>query len=166
MATVKFADEPAHTIGELPPVGAPVPDFDLTAGDLSSITKASLAGRRVVLNIFPSLDTATCAMSVRRFNQLAAQWPDTTVLCVSNDLPFAQGRFCAAEGIENVVPASAFRSSFGTDFGVLMTDGPLRGLLARAVVIVDSDGTVVYTRLSPQIADEPDYAEAAAALGL
>ena len=165
MATTTFTDIPVHTIGELPAVDSLLPAFTLTGGDLGDVTSESFAGRRLVLNIFPSIDTDVCAMSVRRFNQLASQWPNTTVLCVSNDLPFAQGRFCAAEGLDNVVPASAFRSDFGKDFGVTMVDGPLRGLLARSVVIADVDGTVRYTRLSPEITQEPDYDEAAAAAG-
>ncbi|SMY05496.1 Peroxiredoxin, partial [Brevibacterium aurantiacum] len=115
------------------------------------------SGKRVVLNIFPSLDTGVCAASVRKFNELAAGLENTTVLCVSNDLPFAQARFCGAEGIENVVMASGFRSSFGKDFGVTMVDGPLAGLLARSVVVLDEKGTVTYTQLVDEITTEPDY---------
>ena len=165
MATTSFNDITVHTIDELPAVGTKLPAFTLTGADLGDITNGSFPGQRLVINIFPSIDTGVCAMSVRRFNQLASQWPDTTVLCVSQDLPFAQGRFCAAEGLENVVTASGFRSDFGKDFGILMTDGPLRGLLARSVVIADAGGTILYTRLSPAIAEEPDYDEAAAAVG-
>ncbi|MDR2930734.1 MAG: thiol peroxidase [Propionibacteriaceae bacterium] len=164
MASVTFGGHEAHTIGNLPGVGAGLPPFVLTAGDLSDITDKSFPGRRLVLNIFPSLDTATCALSVRRFNTLASAWPDTTVICASQDLPFAQSRFCAAEGIEHVVAASAFRSSFGRDYGLTLVDGPLRGLLARAVVVADSDGTVVYTDLVDVIENEPDYDRAQTAV--
>ena len=165
MATTTFTGIPVHTSGELPSVGSKLPQFTLTGGDLGDVTNDSFAGRRLVINIFPSIDTDVCAASVRRFNKLASQWPNTTVLCVSNDLPFAQGRFCTVEGLENVVPASAFRSDFGKDFGVAMVDGPLRGLLARSIVIADPDGIVRYVRLSPEITQEPDYDEAAAAVG-
>jgi len=164
MSTVHFTDIAVSTSGELPAVGTVLPAFTLVGSDLGDITAASYPGKRLVLNIFPSLDTSVCAMSVRRFNALVAAWPDTVVLCVSKDLPFAMGRFCAAEGLDSVVTASAFRSSFGEDFGVTMVDGPLRGLLARAVVIADASGRVVYTRLSPQITEEPEYDEAARAV--
>ena len=117
-----------------------------------------------MLNIFPSIDTGVCATSVRRFNELAAGLDNTTVVCASADLPFALARFCGAEGIDNVTAASSFRSSFGADYGVVMTDGPLRGLLARSVVVLDADGTVVYTQLVPEIGQEPDYDAAVAAL--
>lgn len=157
MAETKFKGNPVHTVGELPAVGAALPAFTLTGSDLGELTSDSLAGTTLILNIFPSLDTGTCAASVRTFNKKAADLPEATVLCVSNDLPFAQARFCGAEGIENVTTASGFRSSFGDDFGVTMTDGPLKGLLARSVVVVDASGTVTYTQLVPEIADEPDY---------
>lgn len=157
MAETKFKGNPVHTVGELPAVGSPLPAFTLTGSDLGDLTSDSLAGRKVILNIFPSLDTGTCAASVRTFNKKAAGLQDTTVLCVSNDLPFAQARFCGAEGIENVTTASGFRSTFGDDFGVTMTDGPLKGLLARSVVVVDASGKVAYTQLISEIADEPDY---------
>lgn len=165
MATITFASDPISTIGELPAVGEPAPSIELVGGDLSPVTLDDFAGKRVVLNIFPSLDTGICAMSVRRFNELAAGLDDTVVLAVSKDLPFAAGRFCAAEGIENVVSASAFRSTFGDDYGVTMVEGPLQGLLARSVVIVGTDGKVVYTQLVPEIKTEPDYDAAVAALG-
>ncbi|NLA28214.1 MAG: thiol peroxidase [Propionibacterium sp.] len=165
MANITFDSQPISTIGELPAVGQPAPATELVGGDLGTVTLADFAGKRVVLNIFPSLDTGICAMSVRRFNELAAGLDNTVVLAVSKDLPFASGRFCAAEGIENVVTASAFRSSFGDDYGVTMVDGPLKGLLARSVVIVDTDGTVMYTQLVPEIKTEPDYDAAVAALG-
>ncbi len=160
MAETKFKGNPVHTVGELPAVGSTLPAFTLTGSDLGAVSSDSLAGKRVILNIFPSLDTGTCATSVRTFNQKAADLQDATVLCVSNDLPFAQARFCGAEGIENVTTASGFRSTFGDDFGVRMTDGPLEGLLARSVVVVDGSGTVTYTQLVPEIADEPDYESA------
>lgn len=164
MASITFKNDPVSTVGELPTKGSKAPQFDLVGTDLGAVTSGDLAGKRVVLNIFPSVDTGTCAMSVRRFNELAAGLDNTTVLCVSRDLPFAQARFCGAEGIENVVSASAFRSTFGEDYGVTMADGPLAGLLSRAVVVIDADGTVVYTQQVPEIADEPDYDAALAAL--
>lgn len=164
MAAITFQNTPVSTVGELPQKGSSAPQFDLVGTDLSAVTSGDFAGKRVVLNIFPSVDTGTCAMSVRRFNELAAGLENTTVLCVSRDLPFAQERFCGAEGIENVVSASAFRSTFGEDYGVTMSDGPLAGLLSRAVVVVDADGTVLYTEQVPEIADEPDYDAALAAL--
>lgn len=159
-----FKAEPVRTVGELPRAAEAAPDFDLVGSDLGSVRASDFSGRRVVLNIFPSVDTGTCAASVRRFNELAAGFENTAVVCVSKDLPFAQERFCGAEGIENVVSASAFRSTFGEDYGVTMSDGPLAGLLSRAVVVVDADGTVLYTEQVPEIADEPDYDAALAAL--
>lgn len=164
MAAITFQNNPVSTVGELPQKGSSAPQFDLVGTDMGPVTSGDFAGKRVVLNIFPSVDTGTCAMSVRRFNELAAGLENTTVLCVSRDLPFAQERFCGAEGIENVVSASAFRSTFGEDYGVTMSNGPLAGLLSRAVVVVDADGTVLYTEQVPEIADEPDYEAALAAL--
>jgi thioredoxin-dependent peroxiredoxin len=165
MAHVTLSGNPFHTIGELPAKGSKAPAFNLTRKDLSAVTLDDLKGKRVVLNIFPSLDTPTCATSVRTFNAKANALPDTVVLCVSADLPFAAGRFCAAEGLENVVPASVFRSpEFGTAYGVTLTDGPLRGLLARAVVVLDGTGKVLHTQLVGEIANEPDYAAALAVL--
>lgn len=147
-----------RTNGDLPKVGQVAPGFTLVKGDLSEVTLADYKGRRVVLNIFPSVDTGVCATSVRQFNKEVAAMPNTVVLCISRDLPFAQGRFCAAEGIENVEMLSAFRSaSFGKEYGLDMLDGPLQGLLARAVVVVDTEGKVVYTELVPEIAQEPNY---------
>lgn len=165
MATTALRGEPVHTVGELPQVGASAPDFTLASTDLADVTSASLAGRRVVLNIFPSVDTGVCAASVREFNSRAADLDNTSVLCVSQDLPFALGRFCGAEGIENVVPVSAFRSTFGQDYGVRLTDGPMAGLLARSVVVLDESGKVLHTELVPEIGTEPDYEGAIAALG-
>ena len=166
MATTAFKGVPVHTSGELPALGATARPFDLVGIDLGTIRSSDFAGRRLVLNIFPSLDTGTCAMSVRRFNEIAAGLANTTVLCVSVDLPYAQARFCGAEGIENVVVASAFRSNFGADFGVVQVDGPQQGLLARAVVVLDERGRVLHTQLTKEIAaTEPDYDAAVAALG-
>jgi len=164
MATTTWDGAPVHTCGDLPAIGAALPAFTVVGTDLADVTAESLSGSRLICNIFPSIDTGVCAMSVRRFNQLAANLPGTKVLCVSKDLPFALGRFCGAEGIENVTTASAFRSSFGEDMGVTMVDGPFAGLLARAVVIADASGTVIYTELVPAIGQEPDYDAALAAL--
>ena len=165
MTSVTFHGSPAHTIGELPAVGSKAPAFELVGADLGSLTSASLAGRRVVLNIFPSVDTGVCATSVREFNKRAAGLVNTTVVCVSKDLPFAQARFCGSEGLDDVVTASAFRSSFGEDYGVTMAEGPLAGLLARAVVVIGADGVVRHTEQVTEITDEPDYDVALAALG-
>ena len=159
MATTAFKGTPVTTVGELPTVGQPAPTFDLVGTDLIPVTRESLPGR-IVLNIFPSIDTGVCAQSVRTFNEKAAGLEAVSVLCVSNDLPFAQSRFCGAEGIENVTVASGFRSTFGDDFGVTMSDGPLSGLLARSIVVLDEDGTVVHTQLVDDIASEPDYSAA------
>ncbi|MDO5025359.1 MAG: thiol peroxidase [Trueperella sp.] len=164
MAKITFDGSPVNTFGELPAVGTAAPDFTLTGSDLSDVKLSDYAGKQVVLNIFPSLDTDVCAMSVRKFNQLAASFNNTVVIGVSMDLPFASGRFCAMEGIENVVTGSAFRSTFSEDYGVLMLDGPLAGLLSRSVVVIDPDGKVVYTEQVPEITSEPDYDAAVAAL--
>lgn len=163
MATVTLKGNPIETVGELPKVGDKAPAFDLVKDDLSAVKLGELKGR-VVLNIFPSIDTGTCAMSVRQFNQKATALDNTTVVCVSKDLPFALGRFCGAEGIENVLVGSAFRSSFGEDYGVTFKTGPLTGLLSRAVVVIDENGQVVYTQQVPETADEPDYDAALNAL--
>jgi thiol peroxidase len=165
MAQTALGGNPVNTTGDLPQVGAPAPDFTLTGGDLSDVTKESLAGKKVVLNIFPSIDTPTCATSVRRFNEAAADLENTTVVCVAADLPFAMGRFCGAEGIANVSVASTFRSDFGDAFGVKLADGKLAGLMARAVVVLDESGTVIHSQLVPEIAQEPDYEAAIASLG-
>lgn len=164
MATTAFKGNPVTTSGELPAVGSTAPAFDLVGSDLSAVTSESLAGKKVVLNIFPSVDTGVCATSVRTFNEKAAGLEGTAVINVSADLPFAAGRFCAAEGIENVSTGSTFRSSFATDYGVKMNDGPLAGLLARSVVVLDADGKVLYTQLVDEITTEPDYDSALAAL--
>ncbi len=166
MAQTALRGNAVNTSGDLPAVGSAAPGFSLTKGDLSPLNGADLAGKRVVLNIFPSVDTPTCATSVRTFNQRAAEVDNTEIVCVSADLPFAQGRFCGAEGIENVTTASTFRNpEFLADYGVGMVDGPLQGLCARAVVVIDESGNVAYTQLVPEIADEPDYDAALAALG-
>lgn len=162
MATTAFQGSPVNTVGDLPAVGSTAPAFTLTGTDLSEVTRTE--GIRTVLNIFPSIDTGVCAASVRRFNELAAGLDNTTVVCAAADLPFAMARFCGAEGIENVTSGSSFRSGFGQDYGVTMTDGPLAGLLARSVVVLDTDGTVLYTELVPEIAQEPDYDAAITAL--
>lgn len=163
MADITLRGTPVTTIGSLPAVGSPAPAFTLTAGDLSDLESASLAGSTVILNIFPSIDTGVCAASVRKFNELAADLENTKVVCVSADLPMAQARFCGAEGIESVLTGSSFRSEFGTDYGVTMVDGALRGLLSRSVVVIDPNGTVSYTEQVPEIGREPDYDAALAA---
>lgn len=166
MAETALRGNPVQTSGDLPEVGSAAPAFTLTGADLSPVSSSDLEGQRVVLNIFPSVDTPTCATSVRTFNERASALENTTVLCVSADLPFAQSRFCGAEGIENVKTASTFKSAdFMSDFGVGMVDGPLEGLCARAVVVLDESGNVVHQQLVGEIADEPDYDAAIEALG-
>jgi thiol peroxidase len=160
MALFKLKGSPFNTVGELPATGTSAPDFSLAAKDLSEKTKESFAGKKIILNIFPSVDTPTCAMSVRVFNREAASLTDTVVLCVSMDLPFAHARFCGAEGIANVESLSGFRSDFGKRFGVEIADGPLRGLYARSIVVIDRDGKVSYTELVPETGNEPDYTRA------
>ena len=161
MAEITLAGNVIHTVGELPPVGSVAPPFTLTDKDLEDKTITDFIGGKIVLNIFPSIDTKVCALSVRQFNGQAANHPDTKVLCISADLPFALSRFCGAEGLEDVVVLSDFRNkAFGSDYGVLITDGPLAGLLARAVVIIDETGKIIYTQQVPEIGDEPDYATA------
>lgn len=165
MASITFKQSPVQTVGELPAVGTAAPAFELVGADLAPVSSADLAGRRIVLSIFPSLDTGTCARALREFNTRAAGLENTTVVCVSKDLPFAAERFCSAEGIENVVTGSGFRSDFGEAYGVTMTDGPLEGLYSRAVVVIDETGTVTYTEQVPEVSEEPDYDDAVAALG-
>jgi thiol peroxidase len=164
MAQVLMRGTPVQTSGNLPAVGSIAPAFELLNAKLETISLASLAGKKVVISIFPSIDTATCALSTRKFNQQAAALEGVTVVTVSEDLPFALGRFCATEGIDNVHTLSAFRSSFGTDYGVALVDGPLRGLTARAVVVVDGSGKVLHAELVAEISDEPNYDAALAAL--
>lgn len=157
MATVNFKGNPVNINGQLPAVGSQAPDFKLVGASLNEISLADFKGKKLILNIFPSIDTGVCAASVRNFNKYAAE-NGTVVLCVSKDLPFASSRFCGAEGLENVVTASDFRyNNFATDYGVLMTDGPLQGLIARSVVAIDENGKVVYTELVPEIVEEPSY---------
>ena len=157
--TVLFKGIIVTLLGTFVTPGTKAPDFNLVKNDLSEYTLNENKGKYVVLNIFPSLDTGVCAMSVLRFNEMAAALPNTTVLCISKDLPFAQSRFCTVEGIDNVVPLSDFRhiSSFGEKYGVLMNDGPLQGLLARAVVVINPQGEVIYSELVPEITQEPNY---------
>jgi len=158
MATITLNGNPIHTCGDLPIVGKAVPPFTLTRTDLSEITSVDLEGKRVVLSIFPSLDTATCARSVLTFNALSEDLRDAVMLCVSLDLPFAQGLFCGSQGLERAIPVSAFRHpGFGTAFGVTILDGPMRRLFARAVVVLDENGTVIHTELVPELTEEPDY---------
>ncbi|MCX2713229.1 MULTISPECIES: thiol peroxidase [unclassified Mycolicibacterium] len=163
MAQITIKGNPIHTVGELPAVGAPAPAFSLTGTDLAPVSSDKFSGKSVVLNIFPSVDTPVCATSVRTFNERAAA-SGATVVNVSKDLPFAQSRFCGAEGLENVIAASAFRDSFGEDYGVTLVDGPFAGLLGRAVVVIGADGNVAYTELVPEIAQEPNYDAALAAV--
>ena len=164
MATTALGDAPAHTVGELPAVGEKAPDFTLVDADLQEFSSKDLTGR-VVLSIFPSIGTGVCQASVRKFNELADGLENTTVLNVSVDLPFAVKDFCAAEGLENVKVGSAWRSTFGDDYGVRLLDSKFEGLLARAIVVLDEDGTVKHAELVPQIGQEPDYDAAIAALG-
>jgi thiol peroxidase len=163
MAQITLRGNQINTTGDLPAIGSPAPAFTLTGTDLGEVSSSQLRGTPVLLNIFPSVDTPVCAISVRTFNERAAAG-GVSVLCVSKDLPFAQKRFCGAEGIENVTTASAFRDGFGEDYGVTIVDGPMAGLLARAIVVIDADGNVAYTELVPEIAQEPDYDAALAAL--
>jgi len=165
MATVTLQGNPVSVHGELPAVGSQAPDFTVTGADLAPVTLASFAGKKLILNIYPSVDTGTCAASTRQFNSKMNDRSDVVVLCVSQDLPFAFSRFCGAEGLDNVKTASTFRSAeFLTDYGVKITDGPLAGLCARAVVAIDENGKVIYNQLVSEIADEPDYEAALNAL--
>jgi len=165
MATIKFKGNDIHTVGQLPKVGEQAPDFTLTKGDLSKATLADYKGSTVLLNIFPSIDTGTCAMSVRKFNEKAAELDGVKVLCVSRDLPFAQNRFCGAEGIDNVETLSDFATGdFGKAYGLTMEDGPLAHLHSRSVVVIDAEGKVKYTEQVPETVDEPDYDAALKAL--
>lgn len=164
MATTHFEGTETPISGDIPAVGDKLPDFTLVGIDMGEVTLTDFAGKRIVLNIFPSVDTGICAASVRRFNEAAAGLDDTAVVCVSKDLPFALARFCGAEGIDNVTTASAFRSSFGEDFGLILEASPLKGLLARTVIVADADGTVIHSQLVDEIKTEPDYDSALAAL--
>jgi len=165
MATITLGGNPIHTIGNLPEIGSKAPDFTLVAPDLSVKNLSNFAGSKVVLNIFPSIDTSTCAMSVRAFNAKAAALNNVKVLCISRDLPFAQKRFCGAEGIDNVLTLSDFRDgSFGKNYGIEIVDGPLQGLHSRCVVVLDENGVVHYTEQVSEIANEPNYEAALAVL--
>lgn len=158
MATTKFKGSDVHTNGELPVLGSQAPEFTLVGSGLQEIHLNDYKGKKVVLNIFPSLDTATCATSVRKFNEWVSKKENTVVICVSKDLPFAQSRFCGAEGLNNVITASDFRyNSFASDYGILLTDGPLKGLMSRSVVAIDENGKVLYTELVSEITNEPSY---------
>ncbi len=164
MAQVTLKGTPIHTNGDLPAVGAKAPDFKLTDGDLKDVSLADFKGKKKILNIVPSLDTPTCATSTRKFNESAGKLPNTVVLVVSADLPFAAKRFCTTEGLQDVVPLSLMRDrSFAKDYGVLLQDGPLAGIAARAVVVLDESDKVVYRQLVPEIGQEPDYERALAA---
>ncbi|MEM7391343.1 MAG: thiol peroxidase [Verrucomicrobiota bacterium] len=164
MATITFKGNPVNTAGDLPAVGSAAPDFNLTATDLSGKSLADYAGKTKILSINPSLDTGVCAMSAKAFNEKVGGNDNLVVLNISADLPFAAGRFCGAEELSHIEALSVFRSAgFGTDYGILMTDGPLEGLLGRAIVVVDGDNNVAYTELVPEITQEPDYDAALAA---
>ena len=166
MATVTLNGNPFNTSGDLPAVGQNAPEFTLVNTHMEECGKSCIGSKTIVLNIFPSIDTPICAIGARKFNKKAAGLEDTVVVCVSCDLPFALGRFCAAEGLENVKTMSAFRSpEFGKDYGVALIDGPLAGLLARSVVVIGKDGKIAYTELVPEISHEPDYDAALAAIG-
>lgn len=165
MATITLQGNEIHTSGNLPELGTKAKDFKLVGKDLSEVTLQNFSGNKVVLNIFPSVDTGTCAASVRAFNTEAAELDNTKVLCVSKDLPFAQNRFCGAEGLENVITLSDFRSgAFGKDYGLEITDGAFKGLYSRAVVVLNESGEVIFTEQVSEIADEPNYKAALEAL--
>ena len=165
MANVTFKGNPIQTIGDLPRIGAAAPSFELTKSDLSDVRLSDFMGKKVVMNIFHSLDTSTCAASVRRFNEELNKLNDTVVLCISADLPFAQSRFCGAEGLDNVLPLSVFRSAnFGKDYGVLYISGSIRGLLARSILVLDRTGRVSYTEQVAETSQEPNYEGAIAAV--
>jgi len=165
MATITLKGNTIHTLGELPKIGSQAPDFTLVKNDLSKASLSDFIGKKVILNIFPSIDTGTCAASVRQFNQEAAELGNTKVLCISRDLPFAQARFCGAEGIENVINLSDFATGdFGKSYGLQITDGPLANLHSRAVVVLDETGKVIYNEQVPEIVEEPNYKTALEAL--
>lgn len=161
---ITLGGKPIHTVGKLPAVGTHLKNFTLTATDLSEKTFADFKGKYVVMNIFPSVNTGVCSRSVRKFNEDAAGLKNTTVLCISKDLPFAQKAFCGAEGINNVVMLSDFRNDFGKMYGVQIADGPMKGLLSRAVIVVDPQGKIIYEQQVPEIGQEPDYASAISAV--
>ena len=161
---ITLGGKPIHTVGKLPAVGTQIKDFTLTGVDLQEKTLADYKGKYLVLNIFPSVNTGVCSKSVREFNKDAAGLKNATVLCISKDLPFAQKAFCGAEGIDNVVMLSDFRNDFGHEYGVQIADGPMKGLLSRAVIVVNPEGKIVYEQQVPEIGQEPDYASALAAV--
>jgi thiol peroxidase len=165
MARVTFKGNPINTSGSVPTVGSPAPDFKLVAGDLSEKSLEDYAGKKKLLTINPSYDTGVCQATARKFNASLSGRSDVVVLAVSADLPFAQKRFCEGEGLSNVVPLSAFRSSFAKDYGLALVDGPLRGLTARAVIVIDERNVVTHSQLVPEITSEPDYASVSVALG-
>jgi thiol peroxidase len=166
MATITFKGNALKTAGNLPAKGSKAPDFTLTKTDLSDLSLKDLAGKKVVLNIFPSVDTGICAASVRKFNEKASSLQNTVVVCISKDLPFAHARFCEAEGLKNVIPVSEYKNThFSEAYGLTMTEGPLSGLMSRAIVVIDESGQVTYTEQVPEIVQEPDYEAAIAALG-
>jgi len=165
MVSITLKGSPITTIGELPEINTMAPDFTLTKTDLSDATLKDFSGKTIVLNIFPSIDTPVCAASVRKFNDEASRFDNTVVLCISADLPFAHQRFCEVEGLKDVIPLSVFRSQeFGTNYGVTITDSPLKGLMSRAIVVIDKTGNVVYKQQAPEIAQEPNYDEALKAI--
>ena len=165
MAQITFKGNPVHTAGELPKAGDAAPDFRLTGTDLADISLASYSGKNLIISVFPSLDTPVCAASVRRFNVEAGKLKNTVVICVSRDLPFAHKRFCVAEGLSNVVSASEYRNaSFSDGYGLRIIDGPLAGLLSRAIIVIDATGKILYTEQVPEITQEPDYDRALAIL--
>jgi thioredoxin-dependent peroxiredoxin len=166
MANITLKGNTIHTEGNLPSVGSVAPDFSLTKTDLSDVSLKDFKGKKVVLNIFPSLDTSVCATSVRKFNAEAEKLNNTVVLCVSRDLPFAHSRFCSVEGLDKVIPLSELRNTdFGKKYGLIISDGPLAGLFSRAVVVLDENAKVVYTEQVPEIAQEPDYEKALNSIG-
>jgi thioredoxin-dependent peroxiredoxin len=165
MASITLGGNPINTSGELPKTGSKAPQFQLVKNDLSIASLEDFAGSKLVLNIFPSIDTGTCAASVRHFNESASKLENTKVLCISRDLPFAQKRFCGAEGLENVINLSDFKTgNFGKDYGLEILDGPLAGLSSRVVIVLDENGVVQYAEQVPEIADEPNYDAALASL--
>lgn len=165
MAQITLGGNPVNTIGNLPATGTKAPNFELVKSDLSTVSLEDFKGSKLVLNIFPSIDTGTCATSVRKFNEKAAGIENTKVLCISRDLPFAQARFCGAEGLDNVITLSDFKEGkFGNDYGLTITDSPLAGLHSRVVIVINEEGNVVYTEQVNEIKDEPDYDKALAAL--
>jgi thiol peroxidase len=165
MAQILLQGNPLNTVGDLPKVGSDAPDFTLTGTDLTDVHLADYKGKYVVLNIFTSIDTSVCALSVKKFNTEITNYPDTVVLCVSRDLPFAHARFCGAEGIENAVSVSALRDlSFGSDYGVAFAEGPVEGLFARAIVVINASGKVIYAKLAPEHTEEPNYDSALSVL--